>query len=284
MSIFAIIIGVCLFLSVLIFSVIGYTQLLNAASKYEKNFKQTAEINLTEMFVFIEPEKLYVANIIIIISTFAVLWLITEAWPVAIMVAVLLGFTPKFLWVILKNKRLDRFLSELPDALNSLSAMMKAGTNLNMALETVVAETSGPIGQEFGLFLRELRVGVDYYEALDNMKARVPLEELALVIAGMKISREIGGSLADVLGRLSDTIRRKIEMEGKIKSLTAQGKMQGYVMTGLPVFLAYILYQIEPNAMARLFTDPIGWVTCGVFIVFEVIGYYFIRKIVNIDV
>lgn len=284
MSIFALIIGVCLFLSVLIFSVIGYTQLLNAASKYEKNFKQTAEVNLTEMFVFIEPEKLYVANIVIIIFSFATLWMLTEAWPVALMFAVFLGFTPKFLWVILKNKRLDRFLSELPDALNSLSAMMKAGTNLNMALETIVAETSGPISQEFGLFLRELRVGVDYYEALDNMKARVPLEELALVVAGMKISREIGGSLAEVLGRLSDTIRKKIEMEGKIKSLTAQGKMQGYVMTGLPVFLAYILYHIEPNAMARLFTDPIGWVTCGVFIVFEIIGYYFIRKIVNIDV
>lgn len=284
MSLFALAIGFLLFLSVFILVVYGYTQLLSAANKYEKNFKQTAENNLAEMFIFIEPEKLYVANIIIIITAFTVLWFMTSAWPIALFGAFLLGFTPKIIWKYLRNKRQERFLSELPDALNSLSSMMKAGANLSMALETIVAETAGPIGQEFGLFLRELRVGVEYYEALDNMKERVPLEELALVVAGMKISREIGGSLSEVLERLSDTIRRKIEMEGKIRSLTAQGKMQGYVMTGLPILVAYVLYHIEPQAMSKLFTEPFGWATCAVFVIFEIVGYSFIKKIVNIDV
>jgi tight adherence protein B len=258
--------------------------LIVAANKYEKSFKETAESNLSEMFIFIEPQKLYVVNIIIIISFFAILWIVTKAWPVALVGSVFIGFTPRMLWGYLRTRRKERFLSELPDTLNSLSAMMKAGANLNMALETIVAETPGPIGQEFGLFLRELRIGVDYYEALDNLKERVPIEEVSLVVAGMKISREIGGSLSEVLGRLAETIRRKIEMEGKIKSLTAQGKLQGIVMTVLPILVAFVVYHIEPQAMSRLFTEPFGWATCVVFVVFEVTGYYFIRKIVNIDV
>lgn len=279
-----ILIGIAAFVSSLILVSIGFSQLLVAGNKYQELFTQSANTNLTEMFIFIDPKKIYVLNLLVLVAAFLLVWLMSKSWPIALIASLFLGASPKFFWRILKEKRSDRFLSDLPDALTSMSTMMRAGANMNMALETVVAETPGPISQEFGLFLRELRIGIDYNEALDNLQERMPLPELELVIAGMKISREIGGSLADVLYRLADTLRRKLEMEGKIKALTAQGKAQGYVMTGLPIFLALVLMKLEPEAMGRLFTEVIGWVTCAIFCVFLIVGYKFIKKIVNIDV
>ena len=98
------------------------------------------------------------------------------------------------------------------------------------------------------------------------------------------LSREVGANLAETLESLAKTIRAKLQMEGKIRSLTAQGKMQGIVMAGLPVFLIMILNFMEPEAMAPLFHAWYGWITMAVIVVMIAIGYHFISKITNIDV
>jgi len=278
------IIASTVFICTIILIMVGYPLLLNSANKYEEHFKDTADKSLSEIFIFIEPHKLYAINIMILVFSFIIVWLFSGLWVVALIISILLGMTPKFLYERLKQRRHDRFILDLPDALLSMSSMMKAGTNLNVALETMVVESTGPIAQEFSLFLREMRVGVDYDQALDNLLIRMPSQELQLIVAGMKISREIGGSLSVVLGRLAETLRRKIEMEGKIKSLTAQGIIQGYVMTGLPFLIGFALWHIEPEAMSRLFSEPIGWGVCTVVVVFVSIGYKIIKKIVTIDV
>jgi tight adherence protein B len=116
------------------------------------------------------------------------------------------------------------------------------------------------------------------------MLARIPELDFKLVVSGMQISKEIGGNLAETLERLADTLRRKLEMEGKIDALTGQGKMQGIVMTALPLFIGFILYHMEPVHMMRLFTEPMGWAVCAITAIMLYVGYTFIRKIVNIDV
>lgn len=252
--------------------------------KYEENFTESARANLSDLFIFIDPSKLYVANIICLFLVFAVAWLLTNALVVALIVSCFGAWAPSWLYKLFRARRQNQFLFELPDFLLALSNSMRAGGNMSTSLDTVLSEISGPIKQEFGLFQRELRMGTDYTEALDNLCHRMPLQELALVASGIKISREIGGQLADTLERLGETIRRKLEMEGKIKSLTAQGKYQGIVMAALPLFLALIIYNIEPVAMSRLWSEPIGWAVCVVIIVFELLGYHFIKKIVTIDV
>ena len=279
-----ILIVACAFVAGFIILYLAFNYLFSAGDSYERKFTETANQSLSEIFIFIDPKKLFIINLSAIFVCFCVIYIVTGTAILALIGSIILGMTPKHLWVFMRNRRNDRFLVELPDALTSISSMMKAGTNLNVALEVVVAETKGPIAQEFGLFLKELRMGVDYSLALDNLMKRMPLQELELVVAGMKISREIGGSLAEVLHRLADTLRRKIEMDGKIRALTAQGKAQGWVMSLLPVFLAFILYHMEPEAMSQLFTNPIGWVVCVVFVIFLYIGYFFIKKIVTIDI
>ena len=266
----------------LVYGLIEFT--LSYASDHRIKATGSAEVSLTEMFIFVDPQKLYLVSILLVVFGFLVVWLLSGVWVIAIIVAFVLFKLPGFIINFLKKRRTNQFIDELPDVLNSASTMMRAGSTLSLSLETIVEESKGPIAQEFGLFLREVKVGVPFSEALDNLKERMPIQELELVIAGIKINREIGGSLAEVLQRLSDTLRRKNEMEGKIEALTAQGKAQGYVMTGLPVFLAIVLMKMEPVAMGRLFTEWIGWLTCATFCIFMFVGYKFIQKIVNIDV
>lgn len=262
----------------------AFHTLTSGIARHHQTFKETARTNLADAFIFVEPEKLYIANIMFLMGGFLITWLISGAWPLAVMVAVSVAFLPRFAYGFIKKRRENRFLQDLPDALSALASMMRSGASFNIALEHLVNEVSGPIAQEFGLLQRELRMGVDYNTALAALCQRMPLAELQLVASGINISREVGGELSETLARLGETIRRKVEMEGKIKALTAQGKYQGMVMAALPVFLALAIYHIEPVAMARLFTEPLGWATCAIVVVFELLGYHFIKKIVSIDV
>jgi tight adherence protein B len=161
---------------------------------------------------------------------------------------------------------------------------MKSGQSLQQAMETVVTFEKGPIAQEMTLFLRELRVGVGFNEALDNFYAHLPRNEVQLVVAAMKIARETGSNLAETLERIAQTLRSKLQMEGKIRSLTAQGKLQGIVMAALPVGMGLVLARAEPHAMSYMYTTWYGWAVMAVIGVMDMIGYFIIRKIVSIDV
>lgn len=278
--------AVLVFVALAVFIFVRYT--LPAVAVLFKDYgDRTSALttsSLVDMFIFIEPKHVIYLIACAWALSFFLAWMFFGTLIVAIIISCFTAYLPKLSLNYLRKRRQINFLNDLPDALLGVSNMMKAGSNLTMALEMIVEESAGPITQEFGLFLRELRMGVAFEEALDNLYRRMPVAELQLVVAGMKISREVGGSLADVLARLADTIRRRLEMEGKIKSLTAQGKMQGVVMSGLPIFVGYLLYHIEPAAMSHLFTDFIGWGVCAAIVVGECIGYKFIKKIVSIDV
>lgn len=258
--------------------------LARATQDYRSRFTAEAGASLADLFLFVDLDRLFRMNIVVMLLIALLTWVLSGSLVLAGMIAIAIMLMPRFVYRVMRTRRLQTFTLQLPDALLSISGAMKAGSSLVQAVETLVAETKGPIAQEFGLLLRELRVGVLYDDALNNLLTRMPGEELRLVVAGMRISREIGGNLAEILERLSETLRRKIEMEGKIKALTAQGRLQGIVMAALPILLGLILSQMEPVHMKRLITDPIGWLFLAAIIVMEGIGYFFIRKIVNIDV
>ena len=263
---------------------VGVRILTSAAGQYRETLKTQARVSLTELYVFIEPEKVFVLNVIALIFIALIALMLSGSFVVAGIVGVVAGFLPPLIFRHLRKKRIDKVMEQLPDSLVSLSASLKAGSSLVQALEVTVKEEAPPIAQELDLLLKEIRVGVGFADAMDNMGKRVNTQDMDLVIAGMKISREVGGNLAEVLDRLASTVRRKREMEGKIDALTSQGKMQGVVMTALPFLLAAALWHIEGEHMHRLFTEPMGWAALSVIIVLVSIGFFFIRKIVNIDV
>jgi len=116
------------------------------------------------------------------------------------------------------------------------------------------------------------------------MEKRLPIQDFSMLASALRINREIGGNLAEIIEALGDTLRKKHQMEGKIQSLTAQGKLQGIVMTGLPILLGVLLYFLEPNSMEKLWSTWYGYITLTVIIVMEFVGYIFISKITRIDV
>ncbi len=251
---------------------------------YKETFTESTDATMADMFMFVDATRLFYMNLMAMFIIPAVIWILTRDTITTVAVFALFALLPSMIYRSMRKKRMRKFEEQLPDALLMLSGAMRAGASLSIAMDSLVKEQPAPISQEFELFNREQRIGVDFDVSLVNMEKRLPLQDFSMFSSALRINREIGGNLAEILESLGETIRRKHQMEGKIESLTAQGKMQGIVMTGLPVLLAGILFFIEPEAMAMLWPTPIGWGTLFVIFVMEVLGYIMIRKITSIDV
>ena len=266
---------------------IGWTAwelLAKLLRRQRETIRQEATTNLEDMFIFVDPAQMFYWNVGALFVVPPLLWLMFGNPVIATAAAVGLIVMPKWLVAHLRKTRFSTFEKQLPDAMLMVSGSMRAGAGLNVALESMVAESKPPVSQEFELLLRESRVGVDFDTALKHMEARLPIQDFVMVVSAMRISREVGGNLADILESIADTLRKKHVMEGKINSLTAQGKIQGLVMTCLPLFLMLVLWKMEPQAMDPLFTTWMGWAVLAVIAVMEGLGYFFISKIVSIDV
>lgn len=253
-------------------------------ASYKETFTESASANMADMFLFIDATRLFYINIVAIFVLPLLVWLLFGDMLTAGVLLVMLAILPGLVYTSMRRKRLRKFEEQLPDGLLMLTGAMRAGASLNIALEGLVKEQAPPLSQEFELLIREQRIGTDFEKSLAHMEKRLPIQDFAMLSSALRINREIGGNLAEILELLADTLRRKHQMEGKIESLTAQGKLQGVVMTGLPVLLGVLLYFLEPENMAKLWTTNIGYAVLAVIIIMEFLGYTMIKKITTIDV
>jgi tight adherence protein B len=253
-------------------------------ARQKSNITQQAKGGLEDMFIFVDPTQLFYYNVAALAIVPLLLWFVFDSVVLVVGAIVAITIAPRVVVSHLKKKRLKDFEKQLPDALLMVSGSMRAGASLTVAMESMIKEQKPPLSQEFELMVREQRLGVDFDTAMKHMEERLPMQDFILVVAALRISREVGGNLAEILETLADTLRRKHQMEGKIEALTAQGRMQGLIMTLLPIFLLLILAKMEPESMAPMFNSMMGWATLGVIAVMEVIGYVAIQKIVTIDV
>jgi tight adherence protein B len=140
------------------------------------------------------------------------------------------------------------------------------------------------MGQEMRLLTQEMRLGVSMDDALQHLYERMPSEDLDILISSILISREVGGNLAEVFDNIADTIRDRHRIQGKITALTAQGKLQGVVIAGLPVMIGIFLNAWSPDLMAPMFSDWRGLCMMGLILVMETIGGLMIWRIVSIRI
>lgn len=252
--------------------------------RYRANFTESARFQAQEFFLFIDPKKLFMANIAVMSLGAVLVWILSGSVIIAVPVFFALALVPRLLYSLMRKRRLRKFEEQLPDALMMLAGGMRAGVGLTSAMTQLVAEAHAPLGQEFSLLLREQRVGVTLEQSLNNLGRRMPTQTTTLVVSAMRIASETGGGLAETLERTANTIRSRLQMEGKIGALTAQGKLQAWVVGALPLGLMMILNKMEPEAMGMMWHTRIGWLTLLVIAVFEFLGIYVIRKIVTIDV
>lgn len=182
------------------------------------------------------------------------------------------------------QRRLQKFDAQLVDGLNLLANSLKSGLNLPQAMQVLVQEMPNPLSQEFGLVLSQEKLGLTTDEALERMVDRVPSEDLAVAVHSILILRETGGDLSETFETIAITIRERRRVDGKIQSMTAQGKMQGIILFLLPFGFLWGLYMINPDYISPLFTTRLGWMMLTVMLFLQVIGGLWLKKIVTIDV
>lgn len=251
---------------------------------YREDFTNQASANMADMFMFVDPKRLFRMNLIALVVGPLLTWVLFRDPVTSLGVLVLILVLPAYVYRSMRAKRLARIEAQLPDALAMVAGALRAGASLSIALDNLVNEQPAPISQEFEILTREQRIGVEFTVSLSNMEKRIPIPDFRMLTTALRINREVGGNLAETIESLADTLRRKAMMEGKIKSLTAQGKLQGIVMTGLPVLLGVLLNFLEPEAMSKLWTTGVGWIVLSIVIVMEMMGYFMIKKITSIDV
>ena len=250
----------------------------------EKMKVEQAKMNLEQMYLFIDSGQLLTLNGLVIVAAAGIGYVITASWVIALVCAGVALVAPRVAFKVFRWRRTNNLRQQLPDAAMLVSGALRAGASAPTAIAQMAAEIRPPISQEFDLFMREQRLGVSFDQALDNLEQRVDLEDMALFGSAMRVSRETGGNLAETLERLADTLRQKLAIEGKIRALTAQGKLQGFIVGLLPFALMFVLFKMEPEAMSRMFTTWYGLAVIGFIVLMEFIGGLIIKKIVTIDV
>ncbi len=205
------------------------------------------------------------------------------ATVVGILVAVIGFYIPDFLIKRTANKRIKNFNDQLGDTITLMSNSLRSGYSLLQSMELISREAPAPICDEFKRVTREVGLGISTREALANMIRRVPSDDLDLLVTAIGIQMEVGGNLSQILDNIGHTIRERVRIKGEIKVLTAQQKYAGYIISGLPIALALVLFMISPDYLTRMFVWP--WIcmpVCGLILITA--GFFAIMKIVDIDV
>ena len=192
------------------------------------------------------------------------------------------GQSPLARW--LDNRRREKFNFQLPEALATMSNALRAGFSLSQAFDSVVEQGEKPMSEEFSILQQQLKIGMSLEDALESMSARVGSDDLTLVTTAILISRKTGGNVTEIFDKISDTIRGRMKIERKVKTLTAQGRMQGLIVSAMPVFLGLIMTLIKPQMMIPYLTSFLGIMSVLVMSVLIFIGWMMIRKIIKIDV
>ncbi|MDA0575964.1 type II secretion system F family protein [Burkholderia gladioli] len=242
------------------------------------------EASLAEMYVFVNRQQSALLSLLAIVLLPLFAYFLFDSVLLAGIALVGALMAPRRVLAMMRKRRIALLERQLPDVLLMTAGALRAGASFAVAMESVVSEAPAPISGELELLMRELRLGIDLDIAMQNIERRIPVPDFLMVTAAVTISREVGGNLAEALESVARTLGAKLQMEGKIRALTSQGRMQGIVMTLLPLGLMVVLNFMEPEAMAPLFHERIGWLTLAVIAVMEFLGYKAISKITNIDV
>lgn len=192
--------------------------------------------------------------------------------------AILLHFRRK------ARRRAREFEQKLLDLVMGLANGLRAGMALPQALEVISRDIGGPLQEEMSIALSEYRLGIELPEALDHVYRRIPAEDLKLLITSLRLSQQTGGSMADVLDHMTETIRQRVAFQEKLATLTAQGRFESIAIALMPLAAFVILYLLDPDLMSPLVTTGAGWCALGIAATLETLGFLIIRKIMSVEV
>jgi len=231
----------------------------DGAEAYSSTMGKETSRAFEDMFLFIPPAKIARLGRIGAIAAFFLCFIPFFSFTSAVstlsgtalgLAAGLLAFSlPGRYASILRQRRRIKFNEQLVEALATMSNALRAGFSISQAFESVIESGERPIAQEFSVVTQQLRVGMSFEDALASMDERVGSEDLTLVVTAIDIARKTGGNLTEIFDRISDTIRSRMRIERRVRTLTAQGRMQGMVVSLMPIVLGGILTLMKPGLM-----------------------------------
>jgi tight adherence protein B len=273
-----------------------FSAMTDGAEAYSGEYSSDTARQFEDIFLFIPPRRLAEMGWAAAATSFLLLFIlagqITSASPTGFLAGAIMGLAaaifmlrlPRMLLGILRRRRADKFNNQLVDTLISMSNALKAGFSILQSFESIARDGENPIAQEFDVFLQQTRLGVSFNDALHRMEARVGSEDLTLVVLAIETARQTGGNLTEVFEQISATIRERMRIEGRIKTLTAQQRMQGRVVSAMPVFILIAMLALQKEIMLPFLQAPIGLISMATVVLLITLGSLMIRKIMDIDI
>jgi tight adherence protein B len=206
------------------------------------------------------------------------------ARPVAFFGAIFCGFLPLFHVIRLRNKRIKAFEEIFPDSLEFISRSMRAGHAFSVSLEMIHREFQEPLAGEFRRTFEEHNLGLPLDVALQGLSSRVPLLDVHFFVSAVLLQKRTGGNLAEILDKLAYIIRERFKLRGRIKAISAHGKLTGLALTCIPIGVAILMFFTNPDYVKFFFLDETGNLMMGVAVFLQVTGYLIMKKIVTIEV
>ncbi len=242
------------------------------------------EKQLDKMFIEVNRQKLVLWYTVTPLVIGVLAFFVLRSLGFSLLAGLSSFIIPSIIIKTLKDQRRSRFQNQLPDGIMVLSSSLKGGLSLMQAVELIVEEVPAPFSQEFGLVLRENKIGVPLEDSLKHLHDRMHLEELDLVINSILVSKETGGDLTKVLARLSVTLRDNRKLKESIKTLTLQGKLQGIIMSALPfLFVGWVL-SFNRGHFDIMLSSEIGRILLITAGGLQIVGMLLIHKFSKIDV
>jgi len=210
--------------------------------------------------------------------------LLTQLW-LAGLAAVVFGASLPYLTVKRRSvRRLRLFEEQLPGAIDLIGRAIRAGHPLSAGLKMVADESQDPAAEEFRQVFEEQRFGLPFEDSMYGLADRIPLVDVRILITAILIQREVGGNLAEVLDNLASVIRDRFKIRRQLRVITAQGRLSGYILAVLPIVVGFAIFIINRPYVMILFEHPVGQLLAVSAVILQILGYLWIRKIVNIEI
>jgi tight adherence protein B len=265
---------------------ISWKRLLTIISKFfaAGNSSKKIEKDLIRAGIPLKGEEFQTLDILLGIISWILIFIVSKNIIIAFIISIIFLMIPRIILNIKIKSRLKSLENQISDTLTSMANSMRAGFSFLQAMEMVAKEMPEPISGEFKKMLREIGLGTPTQKAMLDMSERIGSDDLDLVVTVILIQRQVGGNLAEVLDNISETIRERMRINGEVKTLTAQGRISGLIISILPAALGIILFIINKDYIMTLFTHRIGIIMLIIGIFSQIFGYVLIRKVIQIDV
>jgi tight adherence protein B len=192
------------------------------------------------------------------------------------------ALSPYFYILHLRTRKLEKFEKLFPEALDSLVRAVRAGHPFAAGMEVLAGEALPPVATEMRKTLDEWKLGMQWNQALDNLTKRVPLTDVYVFVAAVKLQMKTGGRLGEVLSRLAESMRESSAIQGEVRAMAAHGKTTGLVLSTLPIGIALVMFYVNPDQMLILINSTLGRNLIGAAIVCLILAQVIIRQIVDI--